>query len=425
MTSRALRTVALATSVALPFVILGLILVLGINLPYLDEWEWTDLIYHAHLGTLSFAELWRPHNEHRIFVCDIVMLGLSRLGGWDVVREQCFSLGMFVASQIVLWRLIERTVVPRFTAVAFLSVSALLYSIGQVENFANGFQLGWAICTFALVTSAVLLTSSKRGWKHVALAGILATLASFSSSQGLLIWLVGVLWLAFAPPVSMRAIAVWIIWGACAVVVDRIGFTSTAWHASWSDLPGVVGYSLVYLGSPLSGWGGVTAAGVVGAITVAAVAVAASIDARRRGHGLAARLPWYGLAAYAVLAAPATAFARLDLGIGQALSPRYITVSTMLAMTLVVLLVHVAAALRNRTLQAAIWLTIACITLTVIPASVNGVRYWVWYTGQRQRDVAAIKRGDAAALGDLYPSAPELARFLGELRQMREGLFRP
>ncbi len=50
-----------------PLYILYLITRYGIDVPFLDQWEFVPLLGNFRSGALSFHDLWAQHNEHRIF----------------------------------------------------------------------------------------------------------------------------------------------------------------------------------------------------------------------------------------------------------------------------------------------------------------------------------------------------------------------
>jgi hypothetical protein len=421
------RAAVLVLAAAMPLAVLGLILRYGVNVPEWDEWAWTTLIVASHDGGLTFAQLWAPNNEHRIFVTDLVMLALAHLGGWNVVREEIFTLLLFVGCQVILWRLIRRTVDGRIAPVVFLCTSALLYSLGQWENIVSGYQMGWAICDVALFATALLLTDPGRSAKHVAVAVVLAFAASYSVSQGLLTWLAGVLWLWFPRRRLHGALALWTVGAIVAVALDRIGSPTNAGvpHAELGDVQRLLAYALAYLGAPLAGWAGAGPSMAVGVLAATVVLVFVLVDARDvSGAGFQRRLPWYGFIAYAVAAALVTGYARDVGGPGQALSSRYMTVSSLLFIALVAMLAPCALDVARPALRLATRLAIVGITLATIPASMFGFRSIQSNAVARTADLAAIRAGDVAAAADAFPDQAVLAEWVGELRKLQEGPFR-
>lgn len=124
---------------------------LGSSLPLLDEWngQGTALLKPWVEGTLHFADLFTPHNEHRIVLSRILTLGLFWLNGqWDsrfalVVNAVGFAL-LAVAVAAALWKLFgRRSRVFIFASVALWSALPYAY-----ENTLWGFQSAFYILLF-------------------------------------------------------------------------------------------------------------------------------------------------------------------------------------------------------------------------------------------------------------------------------------
>ncbi|HZS38481.1 MAG TPA: hypothetical protein VFF06_16715, partial [Polyangia bacterium] len=49
----------------------------GVDVPYWDQWELVPLLKGAHDGTLRAADFFALHNEHRLVVPRLIMLGLA------------------------------------------------------------------------------------------------------------------------------------------------------------------------------------------------------------------------------------------------------------------------------------------------------------------------------------------------------------
>lgn len=98
---------ALAVSAAL-----GLVLVFGSNVPYWDDWDMVPVLTGEQPVTLSY--LWSQHNEHRLLLPRLALLGLLRLTGWDfrsgmvanVLLLGLLALGMIATARRVRGRMI-------------------------------------------------------------------------------------------------------------------------------------------------------------------------------------------------------------------------------------------------------------------------------------------------------------------------------
>src|ERR1700694_3206905 len=235
VTERLMRGSALAAALALPFGLLVLIRRFGVEVPFWDEWDWADLIYRSHTGTLAFADLWAQHNEHRIFLDNLAAVVLDRLGGWSTVREQCFSAILVVLTQLVLWRIVRRTVARDVAPFAFLCGSLFLYNLIQYENFEWGFQMAWFMCNLGTITAIWILTDPPEQPRLLHFAVVPALFASLASSQGLVAWPAGIVALVLSRR-GWPAIVAWCAWGALVTVVTRSGIAPTpAGHVAIPD----------------------------------------------------------------------------------------------------------------------------------------------------------------------------------------------
>jgi len=342
-------------------------------------------------GTLTFAQLWAQHNEHRILVPNLIMLGLVRLGGWHPVREEIVSFAFLVWSQIVIVLMMRRSSHGTVGWLAAAAASLMLYELGQAENFLWGFQMAWFICDAAAITVAWLLTQTNRRWWHVALAIVAATLGTYSSAQGILAWAVGSVAILLtrngnvhlapsrsttsedllsedllskeehlAPPRSLRAplpvsesgsvppvilsgaqrsrrtattLALWLLLAMAEYAIYQHGMARVALgHSNVAANPlGVVVYALAYLGAPALGGRGTILSAVAGlALLVALVwALLADLRSSLRIRRLVRNAPWYALFVFPLLCAAGTAVGRGAFGPDQALEQRYVTVSVL------------------------------------------------------------------------------------------------
>ena len=68
--------VALIVLGVLPALILLIdIRVFAVNVPFMDDWQFVPLLEKAKNGTLTFQELVAPHDEHRLLLPRIIIIG--------------------------------------------------------------------------------------------------------------------------------------------------------------------------------------------------------------------------------------------------------------------------------------------------------------------------------------------------------------
>ena len=61
----------------------------AVNIPFMDDWQFVPLLEKAKNGTLTFQELWAPHDEHRLLLPRIIIIVSMFATGGDY-RVQSF-----------------------------------------------------------------------------------------------------------------------------------------------------------------------------------------------------------------------------------------------------------------------------------------------------------------------------------------------
>jgi hypothetical protein len=194
------KTYISAYAIGLVTVVMSLALlcfvgVYGRNVPYLDDWD----IVPALTGhqAITFQWLWSQHNEHRLVLPRLLLIGLYRLSGCD------FRAGMvFNAALLIL-----------MTTLMLHAAAKIRGKLGLTDAFIPLLFLGWAHYDN-------LLWSWQVGFVSAILLAILALHALSRSNtpgrlsalyMGILVCalpLTGAVGLAFAAPLSVWMIAV-------------------------------------------------------------------------------------------------------------------------------------------------------------------------------------------------------------------------
>ena len=424
------RRIAAIMIVVFPLALGALISRKAVDIPFWDEWEWTDLIYSLHHGTLQFADIWAQHSEHRILTSNLIMLGLDRFGGWDPVREQYVSLAVLVLCQLAIIVMIRRSAHGTAGVLAAAAASLLLYSLAQAENFSWGFQMEWFICNACAVGVAFFLTKPQRGPVHVLLAMLVALVGTYSASQGVLAWAVGVVAILLTFRKRTFTLIFWIPTAILAYLVYRNGLLQVdTGHFDVFAHPFVaVRYVLAYLGAPIAWWAGANGCTVAGLVMIAMLATSFAIDVGSpyRIRRLVRNAPWYALAVFPVLCALGTAIGRAGFGISQALAGRYTTVSTLGWVAIIGLLVGLVARLPrplSRRTYAALLATSLAFVVTVLLCSVQGLQQWRVTAATLVGARSELIRSDPAALPKLYPVPQRVIMLIGKMRDVHDGLF--
>jgi hypothetical protein len=184
------KAALVASMIALPAVYLLFVVHYSTNVLFLDDWSVVPLVHGAMHGGLTLSALWAQHNENRMFVPNLVQVGLGVVTHENVVVVVVGSALLFIATYAVFLAAFQTYAGRPLTPLVVLLLGAVWFSIVDWENALWAFQFAWYLILFCLIA---MIYGLQRGWFVAAL--LLAILASFSSLQGLFLWPVGLMWL--------------------------------------------------------------------------------------------------------------------------------------------------------------------------------------------------------------------------------------
>lgn len=312
----------------------------GITIPYWDQWELVPLLEKMHNHSLTLADLWAQHNEHRIIFPRILMLLLARLSNWNIFLELCTNviLGIFIF-QFLLSILRSTSEITSFWLKMFISL--MVFSIFQYDNW----LWGWQIQFFLSILGTVIAIWATNKWqgKSVGLAVTIlaAVLSSYSFSSGLLTWPVVLVVMLMQKKWKRKHILILLLACIATVLLYYYNYTKPSQHPSmlfFLDHPLVyIRYVLTYLGISIT-YRFFTFAYIAAIITLVLTAWAIFNIRRFDRQGLGRLAPWLALALYACLSACVTGLGRAGFGWQQAFQSRYTTLSLYLPLSAVVLL---------------------------------------------------------------------------------------
>lgn len=332
-----------ALAAVVPFAaLIAMVAVFGVNVPFFDQWELVSLFQHYHEGQLSFSEFFAQHNEHRLLFPRFLMFVLAVVSGWNVHWEMFASVALASTALFFLYKILSETLKNKAIRwLALASISVIFFSPIQWENWLWGWQIQWYLNLLGLIVAVWALSVWKTSpLKRLIVAALGALLATYSLASGFFVWLVCLPLLWFVPSLR-RWLWVWVGLAITAIGLHYVGYQDPMYSPArtlFLDAPfAFVKYIATYLAHPItveSIHTKITAvffAGVFGAALL--------IIFRKARHLLRVELlPWLILGFYACCAAASTGVSRLGLGVEQAYSSRYVTLSQLLLITLVVLL---------------------------------------------------------------------------------------
>lgn len=344
--------------------LLHLVRTYGVNVPYADEFTLAPLLVEAHNHTLTLADLFAQHNQHRLFFPRLVFIAFARFAQGNLRDEMVFSVVLAGLTAINLW-IVQRRTIPVSRAQALflcLLFNLLLFSPIQSENWTWGLQSLLLLCNYLFSCGIVIATAKINLPLKYAASLILALLGTFSFGGGALLWALGFpLALALEEKIfsrrSMAWLVAWILPGIATLALYFRGLRRPEQIpiATGMHVLDYFSYVAMFLGSHLAtsdrceffphAW-------TIGAILLS-LFLSATIYGFMRGWTtplFRRMLPWIAIGLYASVNACIAAKARISLGVNQALDSRYTSFSLYLSVSLIGLLVLALQDLRSRSL---------------------------------------------------------------------------
>ena len=212
--------VAIILTISIIPIILGLIYIYyyGIKFVFFDQWEFVVIINKIINGNFEFSQLFKPVNEHVCFFPYAFMIILVFLTKFSNLAESCTILFLIAISLLVFYLYFKKTFNFKKIAFWFIPIPFLLFSFRHIQSLSFGFNINWFFpFTFSLLAffSIFLQKESKKQIVNNINFGsaiIFATIASYSSSTGLLVWPSGFFQILISPIKRKRRILYIIIW---------------------------------------------------------------------------------------------------------------------------------------------------------------------------------------------------------------------
>jgi hypothetical protein len=324
-----------------------------VQVPWFDEFFQFAFLFDARRGVLHWHDLWQPYGgAHRTVVPRLIYAAVLGATRWDRRVWLTVNPLLMGGAFVCLAAVVRRTVARRGLALALIAaIGGLLFALSQYGHWLLpfGLQFGLVVCFGALALWA--LGARPVGWPQLALAIGATWIASWSSLQGL------ALWVALLPLVVMagwRKAAVWVGCAGAVIVTYAIGLPTASVS---TQSPGeTVAFTLVNLGAPLGALQSFTGreqfwshlsitldqrwALILGAASflLLAINLLALWRQRRADPTVVPRaLPWCCLALFGLGCAAVTALGRATDGVGTALTSRYHTFALLWWIALLVL----------------------------------------------------------------------------------------
>ena len=330
------------TAIFLPLVpVIFFVYKFGITIPYWDQWELVPLLEKMHNNTLTLADLWSQHNEHRIIFPKILMLLLARLSNWNIFLELCTNIVLATFTLLFLLSMLRDTLktVPLWLKIF---TSLMVFSMVQYENWSWGWQIQISLAVLGSVVA--IWAANKWQGKTIGLIIVIsaAVLSSYSFNMGLLTWPVVLVVMLLQKKWRRKHIVILTVACIATVLLYYHKYTIPTHHPPilfFLAHPLIyIRYVLTYLGASLC-WTYFSSFKTA-LIILSLISLAIFNIWRFDKQKLRDLAPWLALALYVCMAACATGLGRAGFGWKQAFSSRYTTISVFLPLSTVVLLCY-------------------------------------------------------------------------------------
>lgn len=309
------------------------ILTFGVSVVDWDQWELVPYLNKYFQGTLTIADLFSQHNEHRIFFPRIAMITIAYLTHYNNIAEMVFSWIILIIAFAILF-LLFRT---KFSSsnkylLLFVPIAWLFFSLKQYENLLWGWQIQICLCSMGLLLAVYCLEKVEKLDLFFIFAIIGGIISTYSFFNGLIVWIVGAFYLLIInkPRILLYS------WIGASIFVFLIFFTTwtpPVGHPSklfiFTDPIGAIIYFIANIGSGLSGGEsyvsiitGIQSA-IFGVIILGFILYLLYFNYQYKSFERNAA--WWTLIAFSLITSIILSLWRGVLGIGQSLSSRYVT----------------------------------------------------------------------------------------------------
>jgi len=429
------------------FILIFFIVKYRVEVPQADEWSLVPLIEKSYQGTLQFQDLWALHNEHRLLFPRLLLLQIIRISHWQILYELIINVLFATISFFAVLSLIKQTQLNKSLAWLIPLLSAMIFSLNQSENWFFGWNVQIFMNIMAVILGLSLIGAFEFLWSRVIAAAALGIIATYSFANGFLFWPLAFLLLWQKRKFINRPAIVfsfWILIGAISFALYLKGYSKPAEHPSpWNFLHqplSALNYFFAYLGSPLlafckkttavAEWllqKGISIPQAIVPIAENAASIAGFIGLMlfvfafhklKRHPNSNIIMIFFALAGYVLLSAILSTIARSGLGISNALSLRYVTISIWFWISLTIFYAF-GAQLKFRTLF------LSVLTVLIILNSIYGAFYAIKvhsYLMPARSEVLRLQ--DENLLKRLYPDVEYIRQSVPIMERYHLSLFR-
>jgi hypothetical protein len=161
----------------------------AVNIAFMDDWQFVPLLEKAKNGTLTFHELWAPHDEHRLLLPRIIIIASMFASGGDYRVQSYITFAVVaISSGCLLWLMIRLNGNRNSVLWAWVLVNIALFSPIQFHNWLWPMQFAYFLPYAFLALCLCTLYARIPALPKFVMAAGFALAGNYSFVQGNLIW---------------------------------------------------------------------------------------------------------------------------------------------------------------------------------------------------------------------------------------------
>ncbi|MDF1795547.1 MAG: hypothetical protein P1U63_03310 [Coxiellaceae bacterium] len=311
------------------------------HLPFWDEWDDNIPVYLHYLHhNLTLHDMLRHHNEHRMLFNRVIFLASYILTpqSTHTVLYACYAIVItyffYTIYCIKKTCAVLQPQASTFSPWFYLLLAMLIFPTASITFWRWPINIEFP-ATVLFATVAIFSLQKPCTWKQIAICSAFCLLAGFSSANGMAVFPIAWL-LLLAYRSQPKKLITFAVISIVSVVLYRYNtHTATGFII---DRPLMsMKYFISFLGNPVGYRTSSIVPRIFGAVALVSVVLLSHAAYKRFNAQQQALLPWVGLSLFALCNALMGSVVRVNLGIAQSTSPRYVCITTMLYIAIVVL----------------------------------------------------------------------------------------
>ncbi|NQU16849.1 MAG: hypothetical protein HQ564_02185 [Candidatus Saganbacteria bacterium] len=327
------------------FILVYFVLKYHVDAPFIDQWSLIPYLEKFYQGNLSLGDLFRQHNEHRIFFPLILMIALAHISKWIITYEVITNIFLAVCLFGVIAYQVQITLKNReIGRINWLlpGIALFVFSLTQWQNWLWGWQIQIFLSVLMVVSGICFLSNPPITSYKLFGAIISGIIATYSFANGSLLWGIGLLILFFSAFENNRIkrvfILFWILIGSGVIFLYYFGYHSLPHHPPLTLFLKHPLQFIQYVCNYLGGAVGGKNAFVIGLGGLAIWITSILFLINNQKVKIKRLIPYIAMGLYSIGSAFLTGIARSGFGALQALSSRYVTISNLFWVSIISLL---------------------------------------------------------------------------------------